>query len=87
MLQTTDNWLWGFDQFIKDITSSKEDTEMKMKDYAVTVEVRGTVTIYVTAPDSEEAEQVAIEEAQNENWNEWDLDLEVNGCEEDSDER
>ena len=43
--------------------------------------------MYVTAPDLEEAEQVAIEEAQNENWNEWDLDLEVNGSEEDSDER
>ena len=60
---------------------------MRMKDYAVTIEVRGTVTMYVTAPDLEEAEQVAIEEAQNENWNEWDLDLEVNGSEEDSDER
>jgi hypothetical protein len=60
---------------------------MRMKDYKVTIEVRGTVTMYVTAPDLEEAEQVAIEEAQNENWNEWDLDLEVNGSEEDSDER
>ena len=87
MLQTKDNWLWGFDQFIKDITSPKEDTEMRMKDYAVTIEVRGTVTMYVTAPDLEEAEQVAFEEAQNENWNEWALDLEVTGSEEDSDER
>ena len=87
MLQTKENWLWGFDQFIREITSPKEGTEMKMKDYAVTIEVRGTVTMYVTAPDLEEAEQVAIEEAQNENWNEWDLDLEVNGSEEDSDER
>lgn len=86
MLQTKESWLWGFDQFIRDITSPRENLEMKMKDYAVTVEVRGTVTVYVTAPDSEEAEQLAIEVAQNENWNEWDLDLEVNGSEEDSDE-
>ena len=87
MLQTKENWMWGFDQFIREITSPREGTEMRMKDYAVTIEVRGTVTMYVTAPDLEEAEQVAIEEAQNENWNEWDLDLEVNSSEEDSDER
>ena len=55
---------------------------MKMKEYAVTVEVRGTVTVYVNAPDYEEAEELAIEQAQNENWNDWDLDLEVNGSEE-----
>ena len=59
---------------------------MKMKSYAVTVEVRGTVTVFVTAPDYEEAEDVALEQAQNENWNDWDLELEVNGSEEDSDE-
>jgi hypothetical protein len=59
---------------------------MKMKSYAVTVEVSGTVTVFVTAPDYEEAEEIAIEQAQNENWNEWDLNLEVNGSEEDSDE-
>jgi len=59
---------------------------MKMKSYAVTVEVRGTVTVFVTAPDYEEAEEVALEQAQNENWNDWDLELEVNGSEEDSDE-
>lgn len=57
-----------------------------MKSYAVNIEVRGRVTIYVTAPDYEEAEDVALEHAYNENWNEWDLDLEVNGSEEDSDE-
>jgi uncharacterized protein YjbK len=59
---------------------------MKMKSYAVTIEVFGRVTVFVTAPDYEEAEEVAIEKAQNENWNDWDLELEVNGSEEDNDE-
>jgi len=59
---------------------------MKMKSYAVNIEVTGRVTIYVTAPDYEEAEDAALEHAYSENWNEWDLDLEVNGSEEDGDE-
>jgi hypothetical protein len=59
---------------------------MRMKNYAVTIEVRGTVTVFVSAPDYEEAEEVAIEQAQNQNWNDWDLELEVNGSEEDSDD-
>jgi len=59
---------------------------MKMKSYAVNIEVRGRVTVYVTAPDYEEAEEIGLEVAYNENWNEWDLDLEVNGSEEDSDD-
>jgi hypothetical protein len=80
----TDNWLWGFDQFIQSITTPKKDLEMKT--YAVTIEVRGTVTVFVTAPDYEEAEECALEEAYNENWNDWELDLEVNGSEEDGED-
>jgi hypothetical protein len=82
----TDNWLWGFDQFIQSITTPKEESEMKMKSYAVNIEVTGRVTIYLSAPDYEEAEEIALEVAQNEDWNDWDLDLEVNGSEEDGDE-
>ena len=82
----TDNWLWGFDQFIQSITTPKEESEMKMKSYAVNIEVTGRVTIYLSAPDYEEAEEIALEIAQNEDWNDWDLDLEVNGSEEDGDE-
>jgi hypothetical protein len=78
---TKDNWLWGFDQFIQSITTPKEESEMKMNSYAVTVEVRGTITVYVNAPDYEEAEELAIEEAQTQDWNNWELDLEVNGSE------
>ena len=33
---------------------------MKMKSYAVTVEVSGTVTVLVSAPDYDEAEEEAI---------------------------
>jgi hypothetical protein len=82
----TDNWLWGFDQFIQSITTPKKETEMKMKRYAVKIEVSGRTTVYVNAPDYEEAEEIALEVAQNEDWNDWDLDLEVNGSEEDGEE-
>jgi hypothetical protein len=77
------DWTQGYDQFIQEIIRGKT---MKMKSYAVTIEVSGRVTVYVTAPDYEEAEEIAIEQAQNENWNDWDLELEVNGSEEDSDD-
>jgi len=76
------DWIEGHDQFIGQLIGGK----MKMKSYAVTIEVSGRVTVFVTAPDYEEAEEVALEQAQNENWNDWDLELEVNGSEEDSDE-
>lgn len=76
------DWIEGHDQFIKQLIGGK----MKMKSYAVTIEVSGRVTVYVTAPDYEEAEEVALEEARNQDWNAWDLELEVNGSEEDSDE-
>lgn len=50
---------------------------MRMKEYAVKLHVSGTVTVFVSAPDYEEAEDVALEEVYNENFNEWDLDFEV----------
>ena len=50
---------------------------MKMKSYAVKLQVSGYVTVFVDAPDYEEAEDVAMDEAYNENWNEWDLEFEV----------
>ena len=50
---------------------------MRMKSYAVKLHVSGTVTVFVDAPDDSEAEDCAYEAAQNENWNEWDLDFEV----------
>ena len=59
---------------------------MKMKSYAVTVEVSGTVTVFVTAPDYEEAEDFAIEEAQNMDLRECDLNYEVVCSEEDNDD-
>ena len=59
---------------------------MKMKSYAVKINVSGTVTVFVTAPDYEEAEDCAIEEAQNMDLRECDLDFEVLESEEDSDE-
>ena len=77
------SWVCGFDQFIEKLIDGED---MRMKNYAVTIEVRGTVTVFVSAPDYEEAEEVAIEQAQNQNWNDWDLELEVNGSEEDSDD-
>ena len=86
MLQTKENWLWGFDQFIQDITTPREDDEMRMKGYVVTLNVMGKVSIYVTAPDDGEAEDVAYDEIQSEDWNKWDLDFEVTGCELDDDD-
>lgn len=86
MLQTKENWLWGFDQFIQDITTPREDDEMRMKGYVVTLNVMGKVSIYVTAPDDGEAEDVAYDEIQSEDWNKWDLDFEVVGCELDDDD-
>jgi len=59
---------------------------MKMKSYAVTIEVSGRVTVLVTAPDYEEAEDLAIEQAQNTDLRDCDLDYEVVCSEEDNDE-
>lgn len=59
---------------------------MRMKSYAVKVNVSGTVTVFVTAPDYEEAEDCAIDEAQNMDLRDCDLDYEVISSEEDSDE-
>jgi hypothetical protein len=59
---------------------------MKMKSYAVKISVSGTVTVFVTAPDYEEAEGVAMDEAQNMDLRDCDLDYEVIESEEDNDE-
>lgn len=59
---------------------------MKMKGYVVTLEVTGRVSVYVTAPDDGEAEEVAFDEIQNEDWNKWDLDFEVVECELDNED-
>lgn len=59
---------------------------MRMKGYVVTLEVMGTVSIYVTAPSYEEAEEVAYDEIQSEDWNTWDLDFQVIKSELDDDD-
>jgi len=58
------NWLWGFDQFINDITTTRGEN-MRMKSYAVKIHYSGTNTYIVTAPDYEEAEGAAYDEFQN----------------------
>jgi len=58
---------------------------MRMKSYAVTIQVSGTVTVFVTAPDYEEAEEEAYYEVQNMDLREEDLEFEVISSEEDSD--
>ena len=50
---------------------------MKLKSYEVKMKVYGTVTIFVDAPDHEEAEDIAYFEIHNEDWNDWDLDFEI----------
>jgi hypothetical protein len=59
---------------------------MKMKSYAVTVNVLGNVTVFVVAPDYEEAEEEAIYQAQAMNLQDMDLEFEVVDSEEDNDE-
>jgi len=58
---------------------------MRMKSYAVTVEVSGTVTVFVTAPDYDEAEEEAIYAAQALDLRDEDLNYEVVNSEEDGD--
>ena len=53
-----------------------------MKSYEVRLYVTGYVTVFVDAPDYEEAEDVALEEAGNQDWNEFDLEFEVTESEE-----
>lgn len=59
---------------------------MKMKSYAVKVGVSGTVTVFVTAPDYEEAEEEAIYQAQGMDIRDCDFDYEVICSEPDNDE-
>jgi len=58
---------------------------MRMKTYAVKVAVSGTVTVFVTAPDYEEAEEEAIYTAQALDLRDEDLEFEVLESEEDND--
>ena len=57
-----------------------------MKDYAVRLNFYGTTTVIVSAPDYEEAEEVALEEAQNGNFNDLDIEFEVESSELDNDD-
>jgi hypothetical protein len=50
---------------------------MKMKSYAIKLQVSGYVTVFVDAPDYEEAEDCALDDVYNEDWNEWDLEFEI----------
>lgn len=59
---------------------------MRMKTYAVKVQVSGTVTVMVSAPDYEEAEEEAYYEVQNMDLREEDLEFEVISSELDDDE-
>jgi len=59
---------------------------MKMKGYAVRLNFYGSTTVFVTAPDYDEAETVALEEAENGNFNELEIEFEVESSEEDNDE-
>jgi hypothetical protein len=59
---------------------------MKMKGYAVRLNFYGTTTVFVTAPDDEEGETVALEEAQNMDFNDLDIEFEIESTEEDNDE-
>jgi hypothetical protein len=58
---------------------------MRMKNYAVKVAVSGTITVFVTAPDYEEAEEEAYYQAQAVDLREEDLEFEVLESEEDND--
>jgi len=59
---------------------------MKMKSYAVRLNFYGSTTVFVTAPDYDEAETVALEEAENGNYNDLEIEFEVESSEEDNDE-
>jgi hypothetical protein len=59
---------------------------MKMKGYAVRLNFYGTTTVFVTAPDYDEAEEVALEEAEGMNYNNLDIEFEVESSEIDTDE-
>lgn len=57
-----------------------------MKSYAVRVAVSGTVLVYVSAPDYEEAEEEAFYQAQSMDLRDADLEYEVISSELDDDE-
>ena len=53
-----------------------------MKSYAVKLRVSGIVTVFIDAPDYEEAEECALDNVHYEEWNDWDLDFEIEESEE-----
>jgi hypothetical protein len=59
---------------------------MRTKGYAVRLNFYGSTTVFVTAPDYDEAETVALEEAENCNYNELDIEFEVESSELDDDD-
>jgi hypothetical protein len=59
---------------------------MKMKGYAVRLNFYGSTTVFVTAPDYDEAEEVALENAENGDYNLLEIEFEVEGSELDDDE-
>lgn len=59
---------------------------MRLKEYAVRLNFYGSTVVYVTAPDYEEAEELALEQADTGDYNTLDIEFEVESSEEDSDE-
>jgi hypothetical protein len=59
---------------------------MKMKGYAVRLNFYGSTTVFITAPDYDEAEEVALENAENGDYNLLEIEFEVESSEQDDDE-
>jgi hypothetical protein len=59
---------------------------MRMKGYSVKLNFYGSTTVFVTAPDYDEAEQLALEQADAGDYNTLDIEFEVESSELDDDE-
>jgi hypothetical protein len=60
------SWVEGFDSAIQQIiTPKQEENTMKFKDYEVILRFSGSHTFFVSAPDDDEAYQVAMDELEN----------------------
>ena len=59
---------------------------MKQKGYAVRLNFYGSTTVFITAPDYDEAEEVALENAENGDYNLLEIEFEVESSELDDDE-
>jgi hypothetical protein len=59
---------------------------MKQKGYAVRLNFYGSTTVFITAPDYDEAEEVALENAENGDYNLLEIEFEVESSEQDDDE-